>query len=69
LAIACERLIADGHSDPFSYTPKSVFAFSELSRRRRNVDLLNNFSASLIAARGKEKDIKKFVRELKSGKI
>lgn len=61
-----EQLIACNHrlSDVLEYTPRMLFAFVELSGRRKAREAAEQMALQAIAARGEPKDFKKAQEEL-----
>lgn len=69
MASGCERLLSEGHRDPFKYTPKKLVAFLEMARTRNKEDLAALFTVTRLAYHGKPKDAEKLMKELGSGRI
>jgi hypothetical protein len=64
LADAVELLISQGHSNPFSYTPKQVFSFYEICMRRKKRDLARSMDSMRVAMHGDDKVFRAMMEEL-----
>ena len=61
-------MIAAGHPDPWSYTPRQIAGYLFLSVRRQAREAAMRLSLNTLAARGEPREVKKQIRELSKDK-